>query len=443
MRIMHFLWFGASLGLFLATPAMWAQKPATNVAAQDLHLPGKGSTERKAILDALRAKMNADRIFVVEKLRVHSGWAWTHVKPQSRDGKHHFGDVWALLHEHDGRWQVTELQCTEVGNPACTGGGGSYERLRANYPAAPEDIFQETPTREAAEKPLGVEVVRARYGSGPDDLGDIIPEEASPECPQSFALGSKGEIYILDQLNARVQIFKDKKRIETIPIPQELSIGVREIDVTKDGKIVLLDMDIRHKVYVLDEKGTVLSELTLAGRNVPSAQGVYGMYCREDGRWDGIWVETEGRSVRIADLAGKPDPQRISVMGEFTSRGTRLLRAEVIGDVTAGIHISDETKTRWKDFRLVFDMPVSVELVNTDQTDDIFVVACLVEESKAAVVANVAVVLNLEGQEKKRINMFVSHRIEHPFRNFRLSPDGKIYQMALDDEGVAVRRYEP
>ncbi|MGD0921170.1 MAG: hypothetical protein ABSA70_05310 [Terriglobia bacterium] len=441
MRIIQSLWFAAALGLFLAAPATWAQKPATDVAAQDLHSPGKGSAERKAILDALRAKMNTGRIFVVETLRVHNGWAWTHVKPQSRDGKRHYEDIWALLQEHDGSWQTVELQCTEVGNPTCTGGGGAYERLRAKFPAAPEDIFQETPTREAAEKPLGVEVVRASYGSGPDDLGHSIPEEAAPEGPMSFALGSKGEIYVLDQLNARIQVFRDKKRIETIPIPDNSNSDFKDIDVTKDGKIVLLDASMQKKVYLLDAEGTVLNKLPLKGRNVPSADSVYGMYCREDGMWDGIWVETEGRSVRIADLAGNPDPRRIAVMGWFTYKGTRLLRAEVLGDVTAGVHISEENKTRWKDFRLVFDMPVGgLELVNTDQADDIFVEASLGEDSKAA---NIALVLNLEGQEKKRINLFVSHRVEQTFRNFRLSPDGKIYQMALDDEGVAVRRYDP
>jgi hypothetical protein len=439
-RILWLFLFALPLILFLlAPPATWAQKPETDAVAPGLHTPGKGSAERKAILDALRAKMNADLIFVVVTLRVHSGWAWVRVKPQSPDGKSHYEDVWALLREHDGSWQVAELPCTEGGNPDCIGGAGFYERLRAKFPATLPDIFGETPTRERAEKPLGVEVVRASFGSGPDDLGHVIPEEAAPEGPMSFALGSKGEIYVLDQLNVRIQVFRDKKSIETIPIPD--SADFRDIDVTKDGKIVLLDNMLQKKVYLLDAKGKVLKELALEGRNIPSADRVYGVYCREDGMWDGIWVEAEGRSVRIADLAGKPDPQRISVIGWFTYRGTRLLRAEVIGDVTAAVHISEENKTRWKDFRLVFNMPVSsLELVNTDQADDIFVVASLCEESKCT---NVALILNLEGKEKKRINMFVSHRIEQTFRNFRVSPDGKIYQMALDDQGVAVKRYDP
>jgi hypothetical protein len=180
------------------------------VAPQDLHSPGKGSAERKAILDALRAKMNAEPIFVVVTLRAHSGWAWVHVKPQSPDGKRHYEDVWALLHAPDGSWQVAALQCTEAGNPDCNGGDGFYERLRAKFPAAPKDIFQETPTGEAAEKPLGVQVVRAACGSGPDDVLNIVPHEAMPEGPMSFALGNNGEIYILDQLNLRIQVFRNR-----------------------------------------------------------------------------------------------------------------------------------------------------------------------------------------------------------------------------------------
>lgn len=38
-----------------------------------------------------------------------------------------------------------------------------------------------------------VEVVRARFGSGPDNIGVCTPREANPEGPMSFALGQKGK----------------------------------------------------------------------------------------------------------------------------------------------------------------------------------------------------------------------------------------------------------
>src|SRR5207253_8674601 len=47
---------------------------------QGAYTPSAGSTERKAIMDALRAEMkrndSRELIFVVQYLRVRKGWAW-------------------------------------------------------------------------------------------------------------------------------------------------------------------------------------------------------------------------------------------------------------------------------------------------------------------------------------------------------------------------------
>lgn len=62
--------------------------------------------------------------------------------------------------------------------------------------------------QKAADSPPAVDVVRARCGSGPEELGITTPQEANPEGPMSFAPGSKGEIYVLAQINLRIQVFR-------------------------------------------------------------------------------------------------------------------------------------------------------------------------------------------------------------------------------------------
>jgi hypothetical protein len=444
-KVIRGLWLAAVLGLLLAAAATWAQKPATE-EAHGLHTPGKASAERKAILNALRARVKADVIFVVELLNVHGEWAWVHVKPQSADGKNRYDDTWALLHEKDGRWEVAELPCTRKDSRDCIGAAGFYQRLQAMFSNAPPDIFTEARARELAETPAGVEVVRANYGSGPDDLGHCIPQEALPEGPKSFALGSKDEIYVLDQINSRVQVFKDKTRIRTIPIPDNWDSDFEDIALTKDGKIVLLDTSLKKKVHLLDARGTVLKELPLAGKYIPdSGKGsdlaVFGVYCREDGVWDGIWVEVPDRSVRIADLAGNPDPNRVSVMGRFTYDGKRLMKAVRLGEVTAVVQISKENPAQWTEFRVLFDMYIGgLDGPYTDEGGNIFLGVLLENDGTFA---NVMVILDPAGREKRRINMFVPYRVEQVWRALRVSPDGKIYQLALDDQGVVVRRYDP
>lgn len=46
-----------------------------------------------------------------------------------------------------------------------------------------------------------IDVVRAKFCSGSDQIRVTTPSEANPEGPMSFVLGEGEEIYILDQLN--------------------------------------------------------------------------------------------------------------------------------------------------------------------------------------------------------------------------------------------------
>lgn len=76
------------------------------------HTPARGSAERMAIMDAMRAhRRQFDSqavIFVVSYLRVQNGWAWLTVAPQSPDGRQHYEEESALLRLRSGQWRVVE-----------------------------------------------------------------------------------------------------------------------------------------------------------------------------------------------------------------------------------------------------------------------------------------------------------------------------------------------
>lgn len=63
-------------------------------------------------------------------------------------------------------------------------------------------------------------------------------------------------------MNKRVQVFKEGKRIKTIPIPLNTFV---DIDVTPDSKIVLLDNLVKKSVYILDSEGKTLNIIPLEG----------------------------------------------------------------------------------------------------------------------------------------------------------------------------------
>jgi hypothetical protein len=122
-----------------------------------LHTPAKGSDERQAIMDALRAEFDnrqssyyhAHRgaiVFVVNRLQVHNGWAWMYGYPHSSDPQDSFGEYNGfLLHLQGGQWGVMSLPpvVNDPNDPENLGypSRKDVERIRQKYPTAPTDIF--------------------------------------------------------------------------------------------------------------------------------------------------------------------------------------------------------------------------------------------------------------------------------------------------------------
>ncbi|MDR7427002.1 MAG: hypothetical protein QN175_11435 [Armatimonadota bacterium] len=296
----------------------------------------------------------------------------------------------------------------------------------------PEDVSQ-------AQEVRGVEVVRARFGAGPDALGVITPREGNPEGPMSFDLGRNGEIFVLDQVNSRVQVFRAGERRRTIRIPGQTFVDVA---IASANRIVLLDNLVKKAVYVLTSEGRVLNIVPLEGRSISYAPAVEGVYSREDGKWAGVWVEVEERSVRIAAPHGAPMVNRISVPGRFNLDGRRLMRAGKIGDTTAVVYLSKEDSlAQWSEYTVSFPMFIAHLLGLWDDRKGRIYLGAFLEEGSAA--SNVVVILGPQGRELGRVRLFVQRMPHEVYRSVRVSPEGKIFQMALGARGVFVKVFDP
>ena len=108
----------------------------------DFHTPLPGSAERREVLDLLRAKIAElhalDVVFVVKRMEISKGWAWVHTLPRSRDGRSRYEDFFALLHQHNGRWRIAEIPCTEPDNAECIDSPDYFRHLRERFPAIPD-----------------------------------------------------------------------------------------------------------------------------------------------------------------------------------------------------------------------------------------------------------------------------------------------------------------
>jgi hypothetical protein len=114
-----------------------------NVAGADaLHSPKAGSTERKAIMNALRVpverKVRKKVIFKVGQLKVKDGWALMAGTALMSDGsalgdEFLWGEVSALLRREKNRWRVLHWGfATDT---------SVIEEARRKYPRAPRAIF--------------------------------------------------------------------------------------------------------------------------------------------------------------------------------------------------------------------------------------------------------------------------------------------------------------
>ena len=125
-------------------PPLPEEVPAPALIPFDaLREPQRGSPERRAIMDALRAdkfpgKSN-EVIFQVQSLKAHNGWAWAEVTPQTPGGKVVAYRFSALLHLEDGQWKTMDLGHSPARWKA--GDSISMKRLAELFPGAPADIL--------------------------------------------------------------------------------------------------------------------------------------------------------------------------------------------------------------------------------------------------------------------------------------------------------------
>ena len=105
------------------------------------HTPPDGSAERNAILQATQRALarqgRKNLVLVVPYLKVHNGWAWIQVNPQSANGTQHYEPQSGLLQEKTNKWTPLEWMPAEEG----TDYKKYFKNLKAKYPSAPPDIF--------------------------------------------------------------------------------------------------------------------------------------------------------------------------------------------------------------------------------------------------------------------------------------------------------------
>jgi len=284
----------------------------------------------------------------------------------------------------------------------------------------------------------GTEILRVAWGSGEGELG-FYPR--IPEGSMSFFVGFGEEIYILDQLNSRVQVYQGGLYQRTTWIPA--GYRFQDIAESQDNDLILLDRLYKKAVVFLTSSGKLDCEVGLIGDKISDADSVTGIYSR----YDGVWVWSSSKLIRIAKADGMPDPDRPSVPGYFSNDDVSLLSAERDGELSVVLNVSKISQPNKVSRHVIwFDMLVAgIEVLDSDWTGRIFLgvrVSPETGEQKAMRSYIVMVILNKDMSERRRFLMPYSMQGE-PMRSIRVGDGGVIYQMRFDAKGAAVTRYKP
>ena len=128
-------------------PSSSSQSAQTDIqptpTQDEVHTPEMGSSERQAIMDALRG--NEDVRFQVHHLKVHNGWCWVDTTPLDKNGHATAEGGPNLLHYENGKWKVMDLSKVPDDPDDPLGpedASPTYVRnVMKTFPGVPKDIF--------------------------------------------------------------------------------------------------------------------------------------------------------------------------------------------------------------------------------------------------------------------------------------------------------------
>ncbi len=290
-----------------------------------------------------------------------------------------------------------------------------------------------------------IPIVHVGWGSGPDALGHNLPDEGASEGPGGLTVGADGQVYVLDQLNQRIQRFKPSGTPNgSIPLPE----GVfDDVELDGDAGFVLLDRFQRASIVYIDLAGAVRKEVTLAGTGIPEPSLITAMFLRSDG----VWVEVNDSDViRVANAKGEPDPDRPAVGGRFNPKGDTVFR-QIVADDLQSLTMSKQavpsgSPLEWA--QTTFDGEIGATTGLEIGAEKVYLslrVQQLNPSDPAQIISqsHLLVGYGADGKELGRQTFPADTGAEEVFRPLRLGRDGNLYFIRCTEAGVEIVKVTP
>ena len=277
----------------------------------------------------------------------------------------------------------------------------------------------------------GKPIVKGGWGSAPGQFGRRADPETAQEGPMSLTLAKDGNLYVLDQINGRVQRFrKDGTPAGEIKVGSDT---IQDLAVDGKGNVIALDRLADRDVAIFGPDGQPKTRVPVVGGPITEGGGVTGLY--EDD--SGIWLGREhAEIVRVADADGNPDNKRPTEPGPPTRDGRFYLwmRLTDAQSATLRAYDHDGQVVWWRP--LAFGRPLlHLVMVDSDLRGHVYAAALA---SDATLVLRMA---EADGADAGVLLLPADPGIIESFRGLTVGDDGTIYQMLATDNGVTITAY--
>lgn len=277
-------------------------------------------------------------------------------------------------------------------------------------------------------------IVNTSWGSGPGQIGLTVEPDVQPQGAKSFAVGKDGSVYILDQVNQRVQHFdKNGKHVKSLPADRP---QLDNIAVSDTGAVYVVDSIVARKVWQLgkDKKSWDLPDLSelrfvtdmmVEGEDVSVEAGHVASYpVTKNGK------ALSDQAVRAAGTRGRKTkgPVAFSLGARLASKNEVVLTGE--SDLSFTLNVRSERDI------------LGIETLGTDRRGRMYLGLLLYEEGPAPdykLLGSCFYVacLRADGTLYGQVDMPETTHTEG-LRRLMIGDDGTIYQLQTDESGVRV-----
>lgn len=273
-------------------------------------------------------------------------------------------------------------------------------------------------------------------------VGRIDGREADSRGPGGFAVAPDGDLFVLDSVNARVQVRGAAgDPLGEIPLT---ATTFEDIEQMEGRALLLLDRQVGKALLAIDLQGNPLAEVTLDGPGIDRPGLVTAILPRADG----VWLEVAHRHCVLVlgpDLApcarrirrGRPGPDGESLHGALDRDGSvRIWLSDGISDQAMRETILGATqpvrRIVWLDRDATGEIVAVLDTARVDPTPPFGA-----SDRRYEIVRLDASLHEISRFASPWALTALSQRGE-----IRVAPDGSVWQLAMSGQGALVLRWE-